>query len=76
MGETRVGERILGSYTSGEACCSKNSYTFKPLLSGYLHSFSADKLKYFHNKAFGYDANRNSVNLGGAWMVKNMDGEK
>jgi hypothetical protein len=76
MGEKSVAERILGSYICREAFFVKDDFTSMAHLFGYLHSFPADKLKYFHGEAFGYNACRYSLNLGGAWTVKHMEGEQ
>jgi hypothetical protein len=45
-------------------------------LSDDLHSFSGDKLKYFHEEASGYNVCNLGVNLEEALMVKIMSGER
>ncbi len=77
MGETRAsGEGILGGLFGKEACCAKDDYLSIAQNIAYLHSFSADKLKYVHSEAFGYNKCKFSIILEEALMIKTMNGEK
>jgi hypothetical protein len=77
MGKASVrGEGILGNYTYGNAYFVKDNFMSNMQLSEDLHSFNADKLKYFHEEASGNNVCNLGVNLEEALMVKLMSGER
>jgi hypothetical protein len=76
MGEKRAsGESILGNFAKKEVCCVKDDHLSIMENIAYLHSFCADKLKYVHSKAFGYNKCEFSSTLEAALMIESMNGE-
>ena len=75
MGEKSArDESILGNFAKKEACCVKDDHLSITGNIAYLHSFCADKLKYVHGKAFGY--NKCKFNpFEAALMVESINGE-
>jgi hypothetical protein len=56
MGENRAScESILGGSVSEEACCAIDSFLSFTQNIVYLHNICAEKLKYVHTEALGYN---------------------
>jgi hypothetical protein len=56
MGENRASwESILGGSVSEEAYCAIDSYLSFTQNTVYLHNICAEKLKYVHTEALGYN---------------------
>jgi len=76
MGENRAsGEGTLEGFLGEGARYAKEDYL--PIASnfGYLNSFSANKLKYVHGKAFGYKICKLSIIPEEPIVVEKMNGE-
>ena len=71
-----LGEGTLGVFVFGyEDVLVKDDHLQIAENIACLCSFSADKLKYVHNKAFGYNKCKVSSTLNEALMIKIMNGE-
>ena len=56
MGEKSAkGESILGGFSKNEVVFVEDKRLSIAEKFSYMHSFDADKLKYVHGKAFGYN---------------------
>ena len=77
MGENKaIVESILGSFAKKEVNLVEDKRLSIVKNFSYMNTFGADKLKYVHGKAFGYNKCKFSSTLEAALMVKTMNGEK